>query len=170
VFLITVHTVTSFTLSRWCGLPMSTELRWDGQHLLSSRPLWWNLAVKLCSSPTSAGCCSDTIKPAQVKSGKVKHTDLMRCQLDTRFYIQYRAWMLAYCFQRLLHRPNQCHSLHCQRTMAVLGALVQRGVLSLLGGPAYPPKGALSHLAHGKHLRSGLILVRWLLFLLLLTS
>lgn len=52
--------------------------------------------------------------------------------------------------QELFRGPHQSHPLHSQRALAVLGALVQRGVISLLGGPACPPKGALPHLVNGK--------------------
>lgn len=55
------------------------------------------------------------------------------------------------CFQELLQKQHQPYCVHCQRAVAVLGPVVQRGVFSVLRGPTYPQKGALSSLAHGKN-------------------
>lgn len=130
---------------RWCGLQVNTELRWDSWHLVWSRPQWTNWLLKRYISLASVGCCSDTTRRAHRKSGRNthKHTadKLSGWHLNTHGFL-FKAVpecvCVCDCFQKLLREQHQPHPPHHQRALAVLSALVQRGVCSLLRGPTYP--------------------------------
>lgn len=89
--------VTACCVCRWCGLQMSTGLRWDSWHLVWSRPQWRNWVLKVSISRASAGCCSDTTRPARRTSGRNtywsgQHSNHIHHTCD--FYF----WMCAFGF------------------------------------------------------------------------